>query len=131
VLAFAMLAATACGPAGPAEIARANASRRTGRCRACELEPAVLAVVRTTDRWPTVVWAAAVVVHGFVACDGLPCTPVSHMLTAPNDTIAPVNRPIAGVKASRVLIDVFLPPSSGALAVVIAYQTHENIPRQH
>jgi len=50
--------------------------------------------------------------HAFVAWTPEPCTPVRNMLTAPNDTIeSPVNRPTAGVRASRVVIDSLLPPS--------------------
>jgi hypothetical protein len=66
--------------------------------------------------------------HGFVAWARMPGAPVRNMLIAPNDTKHPVARPIAGVRAGRVLIDVLLPPSSGAVAVVIAYQPVKAFP---
>jgi len=57
-------------------------------------------------------------VHGFAA--GAPCTPVSHMLTAPNDTIeSPVNRPIAGVKASRPVIDSLFATIGGSVVFLV------------
>ena len=58
--------------------------------------------------------------HAFVAWAGEPCTPVSHMLTAPNETTeSPVNRPIAGVKASRLVIDSLLPPLRESCVYVV------------
>ena len=70
-------------------------------------------------RVAAVVCAAAIftdlVEHGFVACAVRPCTPLSHMLTAPNDTTEAVATPIAGVKTSRLVIDSLLPPSRESL----------------
>jgi hypothetical protein len=68
--------------------------------------------------------------HAFAAWAGEPCTPVSHMLTAPNETTeSPVNRPIAGVKASRLLIDSLLPPLRESCAYVVnAYQLEKAFP---
>ena len=86
---------------------------------------------------PTAVCTAAVVCvlvllveHAFVAWAGEPCTPVSHMLTAPNETTeSPVNRPIAGVKASRLLIDSLLPPlRESCVYVVNACQPEKAFP---
>lgn len=68
--------------------------------------------------------------HAFVVWAGEPCTPVSHMLTAPNETTeSPVNRPIAGVKASRLLIDSLLPPlRESCVYVVNACQPEKAFP---
>src|SRR5690348_9619410 len=81
--------------------------------------PACLVSEGTVPALPEPIRTAAVaagpaLVQGLVALDGLPCTPVSSMLTAPNDTIdSPVNRPIAGLKANRALMKLLLPPSLG------------------
>jgi hypothetical protein len=68
--------------------------------------------------------------HAFLALAGEPCTPVSHMLTAPNETTeSPVNRPIAGVKASRLFIDSLLPPlRESCVYVVNACQPRKAFP---
>jgi hypothetical protein len=79
---------------------------RVPRCAAPTFAAPACGVLGGTCR------GVAVAVHTFVAWRGEPCTPVRYTLTAPNDTIeSPVNRPIAGVKASRLLIDSLLPPS--------------------
>lgn len=70
---------------------------------------------------------AVLLVQGFAA--GAPCTPVSHMLTAPNDTIeSPVNRPIAGVSASRPVIDSLFATIGGFCGLPVRSLTRENIP---
>jgi hypothetical protein len=68
--------------------------------------------------------------HGFLTVAGEPCTPVSHILTAPNDTIeSPVNRPITGVKASRLVIDsLFTTIAGDPVVFVIAYQPGKAFP---
>jgi len=76
------------------------------------------------------VFLVELVEHGFVAWAGVPCTPVSHMLTAPNETTeSPVNRPIAGVRASRLLIDSLLSPlRESCVYLVFAYHPEKAFP---
>jgi hypothetical protein len=68
--------------------------------------------------------------HAFVAWAGVPCTPVSHMLTALNETTeSPVNRPIAGVRASRLVIDSLLSPlRESCVYLLLAYRPEKTFP---
>jgi hypothetical protein len=107
----------------PAWMVRAAASRRTGSFAAV-CAAVACAAVRTSAFLTELAEHAFV----FVAWVGEPCTPVSHMLTAPNDTAEAVARPITGVKASRLVIDSLLPPSRESCGVVIAYQPEKAFP---
>jgi hypothetical protein len=119
VVCAAMMCAAA-SASGPVGCMAAGALLAAGRCTVppCRVPPcAACAFAAPAFAAPACALGGtckgtAVAVHTFVAWRGELGAPVRYMLTAPNDTIeSPVNRPKAGVKASRLFIDSLLPPS--------------------
>jgi len=108
--------------------ARRTAARSTGMFAGCWARPPVWLAVRVPGNVPGSIPAALVVAawlaeaeneQGCVVAWRVACAPVNIMLTAPEITESPANRPTAGVIASRLVIVALSLPSSGTFAVAL------------
>jgi len=111
-----------------AEARRTAAARSTGMPAGCWARPPVWLAVRVPGNVLGIIPAALVVAawlaeaeneQGCVVAWRVACAPVNIMLTAPEITESPANRPTAGVIASRLVIVALSLPSSGTFAVAL------------